>query len=102
MGKTHKAIGAGIAFFGFVIFAVGFYIIPFGTDVYLWFWIKVVFHGNWLYGDIAANLFAIFLIVAGILILHAEHRSPIPQQRKRKSKKKKSKKAKIEEEVMYL
>ena len=106
MVEKHHVIGGGMAFLGFVLFAFGFYIIPFGTDMYLYFWVQMVFGGNWLYGSIAGNLFALFLIAAGLLILHKEGKSPYPKNRKKKPKKekskKKSKKAKIEDEVMYL
>ena len=86
----HHIIGAGVAFLGFVLFAFGFYILPFGTDVYLYFWVHEVFHGNWLYGSIAGNVFALFLIAAGLLILHHEGRSPVPRERKTKAKEKRS------------
>ena len=101
MSKTSKA-GAVIAFTGAMIFFFGVYILPFGTDFWMYIWVEKVFNGNWFYGDIAANLAAIFLIIIGAALMVKEHRSPIPRQRKKKSKKKKSKKAKIEDEVMYL
>ena len=85
----HHLIGAGVAFLGFVLFAFGFYILPFGTDVYLYFWVHEVFHGNWLYGAIAGNVFALLLIAAGLVILHHEGRSPVPRESKAKAKKKK-------------
>lgn len=84
----HKAAGAVLAFAGFILFGFGMYIIPFGTDIYLYFWVNDVFHGNWLYGSIAGNLFALLLIIIGLVFLHKAGKEPrlLDRETSKKSK----------------
>ena len=69
MSKKHKLVGGIITGIGVILFGFGFYILPFGTDIYLYFWVDKVFNGNWLYGSIAGNLFAVFMIILGLLMM---------------------------------
>ncbi len=75
MSKASK-VGAIVALAGALIFFFGVYILPFGTDFWMYIWVEKIFKGNWLYGDIAANAAAIFLILIGAaLMLHERHKT---------------------------
>jgi len=54
---------------GIFLLFVGFYILPFGTDVYLYFFVEKVAGGNWIMGSIYANAFALGMILSGSLII---------------------------------
>ena len=66
-----KAFGAFLFILGFALFFGGLYLLPFGTDAYLWFFVTYVAHGNWLYGAIEANLAALGMIIIGFVALRS-------------------------------
>ena len=107
MGKASK-VGAIVALAGAMIFFFGVYILPFGTDFWMYIWVEKIFHGNWLYGDIAANAAAIFLIIIGAaLMLHERHNTKEEKEEEdiilvRVPKKKTTKKRKKKSEVYRL
>ena len=70
--KGHKILAAIIIFFGTLFLVGGLYLLPVGTDAYLYFFIEVLMHGNWLWGDLLATLTAIGLIVFGYVLLRIE------------------------------
>ena len=74
--KTHKILASVIIFFGLLFFMAGLYLLPIGTDIFLYFFVVVLMHGNWLWGDVLANLTAMLMIVAGIVMLHMEGVKP--------------------------
>ena len=86
MGKAVRAV-LGVA--GAMVFFFGVYILPFGTDFYLYIFVHKIFHGNWLQGSIAANLVALLMIAIGAVMLYKAGKSPIPRERKKKPKRKK-------------
>jgi len=68
-----RSILAGILiFFGLLMFFGGLYLLPLGTDIWLYFFVEVIAKGDWLLGAILANLTALGLIILGFLILRAE------------------------------
>ncbi len=68
-----RSILAGILiFFGLLMFFGGLYLLPLGTDIWLYFFVEVIAKGDWLLGAILANLAALGLIILGFLILRAE------------------------------
>ena len=71
-----KTFGWIIVGFGILIFAAGLYLLPVGTDIFLWFFVEVVAHGNWLLGDIYANAVAICMIALGYGIMRMEGVKP--------------------------
>lgn len=74
-GKNKKKIiGTVITLTGLILFLGGFYLMPVGTDIYLYFWVQVVFNGNWLYGSIVANIVSFAMIVLGFMLLRSENR----------------------------
>ncbi|AGB04092.1 hypothetical protein AciM339_0227 [Aciduliprofundum sp. MAR08-339] len=87
-----KAAGAILTFAGFILFGFGVYILPFGTDIYLHFWVVNVFNGDWVKGAIAANLFALFIIAVGFALLWKEGKEPKLVERKKKTRKKTNRK----------
>ncbi len=86
MGKKRSAISLIVIFFGALLFFGGFYLLPIGTDAYMYFWIEIVAKGNWLTGDILANGVALAMMLIGGLMLYHEHKSPWPKDKKEKSK----------------
>ena len=66
---ADKAIGAVALIFGILLFLGGFYLLPIGTDVYLYFFVEKVANGNWFWGSLYANLAAIGMIIIGFVIL---------------------------------
>lgn len=86
MGKKKSLLSWALIIIGAILFLGGFYLLPVGTDIYLYFWIEIVEKGNWLYGDILANAVAVLAMVVGGLILWYEHKAP--WQGKKKSMRK--------------
>ena len=80
MVKKRRSIkhilGATIAAFGLLLFMGGLYLLPIGTDAFLYFWVEVVAHGNWILGDIYANGFALLMIVVGLVMMMYEGVKP--------------------------
>ena len=64
-----RGIGVLFSFFGFLFFFAGLYVLPIGSDIYLYFFIEVVAKGDWLLGDILANVFALGLIAFGLILI---------------------------------
>ena len=64
-----KRLGILFSFFGFLFFFAGLYVLPIGSDIYLYFFIEVVAKGDWLLGDILANIFALGLIAFGLILI---------------------------------
>lgn len=75
MGKKRSILSWILILIGATLFLGGFYLLPIGTDAYMYFWIEIVFKGNWLYGDIAANAVAFTAMGIGAVILWKEHAS---------------------------
>ena len=68
-----RSILAGILiFFGVLLFFGGLYLLPIGTDVWLYFFVEIVAKGDWLVGAILANLAALGLVILGFLILRSQ------------------------------
>ncbi len=64
-----RGIGIIFSFFGFLFFFAGLYVLPMGSDIYLYFFIEIVAKGDWLLGDILANIFALGLIAFGLILI---------------------------------
>ena len=83
--KTNKIVATVLITFAVLLFMAGLYLLPIGTDIYLYFFVEVLMHGNWLYGDILANLVAVGMIAVGFLMLRAEGVKPgLKKDRKKK------------------
>ena len=82
-----KIISVLLIFFGALFFFGGFYLLPIGTDAWMYFWIQIVAKGDWLMGDILANVAALGMMLIGGVILWHEGRSPFPRERKPREKK---------------
>ena len=54
---------------GLFLLLAGFYLLPFGTDIFLYFFVEKVSHGDWVTGSLLANAFAIGMMLSGSLIL---------------------------------
>ena len=74
-----------IVTFGILLFAAGLYLLPIGTDAFLYFFVEVVAHGNWVLGDLYANVTALVMILVGYVIMRAEGVKPA-LKKSRKSK----------------
>ena len=75
MTKKKSILSWILIIIGATLFLGGFYLLPIGTDLYMYFWVEMVFKGNWLYGDIAANAVAFAAMGIGAVILWKEHAS---------------------------
>ena len=64
-----KRLGILFSFFGFLFFFAGLYVLPIGSDIYLYFFIEIVAKGDWLLGDVLANIFALGLIAFGLILI---------------------------------
>ena len=64
-------VGAGI-----LLFVGGFYLLPIGTDIYLYFFVERVAGGDWFLGSVLANITAVCLILAGLLLLRSVGKRP--------------------------
>ena len=67
--KVQKWVGGAILAFGLLLFMAGLYLLPIGTDAFLYFFVEVVAKGNWLLGDIYANIAAAGMILVGLAIM---------------------------------
>ena len=79
----EKAFGAVALVTGLLLFLGGFYLLPIGTDVYLYFFVEKVANGNWFWGSLYANLAALGMIAIGFVILK-ESGNDIPGKEKTK------------------
>ena len=82
----EKALGAVALVTGLLLFLGGFYLLPIGTDVYLYFFVEKVANGNWFWGSLYANLAAVGMIVIGFIILK-ESGNEVPGKGKNEAKK---------------
>ena len=69
-------IGTVLMVFGTLLFVGGFYLLPIGTDAYLYFFVEKVAHGDWLLGSFLGNAVAILIAGAGYLLLRAQGVKP--------------------------
>lgn len=67
--KVQKWAAGALLFFGVLLFMAGLYLLPIGTDAFLWFFVEVVAGGNWVLGDIYANAAALGMIFVGVVIM---------------------------------
>ena len=67
MRRRTKALLAGM---GTMLAIVGFYLLPFGTDIFLYFFVEHVAHGDWFWGAVYANAAAIGMIAIGFLLVY--------------------------------
>ena len=72
--RKGGVIGTTVMAFGFLLFFGGFYLLPVGTDIYLYFFVEKVANGSWFWGSVLANLAALFMILIGYLIIRGYRR----------------------------
>ena len=83
--KSGKLIGLIIAIFGLLFFMAGFYLLPVGTDFFLYFFVEIVMHGDWFWGDLLANAVALGMILIGFVLMRVEGMKPgLKKERGRK------------------
>lgn len=69
----RKGFGIFFLILGSLLFFGGLYILPLGTDAYLYFWVEDICHGDWYWGAIYANLAAVGAIILGIIMLRSSN-----------------------------
>jgi len=82
--KMQKWVGGAILGFGILLFMAGLYLLPIGTDAFLYFFVEVVAHGNWFWGDIYANVAALMMIIVGAAIMISQGVRPGLKSTKKK------------------
>jgi len=84
--KARKLVGGIIVAFAVLLFMAGLYLLPVGTDAFLYFFVEVVAGGNWLMGDIYANLTALAMIIVGYVVMRSEGVKPGLKKNRRRRK----------------
>ena len=69
MNEGERGISWAVVMIGLFLLLVGFYLLPFGTDVFLYFFVEKIAHGDWFTGALMANAFCLGMILSGSLIL---------------------------------
>ena len=82
--KKQKIVAVAIIAFAMLLFMAGLYLLPIGTDAFLYFFVEVIAHGNWVLGDIYANITALAMIIVGFVLLRMEGVKPGLKKTKKK------------------
>lgn len=82
--KYKKWAASALIGFGLLLFMAGLYLLPIGTDAFLYFFVEVVAGGNWFWGDIYANAAALGMIIVGAVIMLSQGVKPGLKNTKKK------------------